>query len=133
MEYHPPKRGQDKEWLAVDATGSPFRGRVYLAWTEFDLFGSSNPADSTRILIAHTSDGGSTWSSPVRVSDRLGDCLDADNTVEGAVPAVGPDGEVYVSWPGPLGIMFDKSAGGGVTWGENLSIYCCGCLVLQGL
>jgi len=39
-----------------------------------------------------------------------------DNTTEGAVPAVGPAGEVYVAWSGSEGIRFDRSLDGGDTW-----------------
>ncbi len=115
--YNPPTRNQDKEWLAVDWTNSPFRNNIYMAWTEFDSYGSSNPQDSTRILFSRSTDGGITWSAPIRVSDKGGDCIDEDNTVEGAVPAVGPNGEVYLAWAGPLGLVFDKSTDGGLTWG----------------
>ena len=115
---NPPKQ-QDKEWLAADNTGSAFHGNIYMAWTQFDAYGSSNPADSSRILFSRSTNGGDTWSVPLRVGDRAGDCLDGSNTVEGAVPAVGPNGEVYVSWSGPLGIMFDKSTDGGVTFGDD--------------
>ncbi len=117
--FNPPRRNQDKEWLIADMTNSPFRNRLYAAWTEFDSYGSSSPNDSTRILLSWSSDGGMTWSTPVRVSDRGGNCIDSDSTVEGAVPAVGPNGEVYLSWSGPLGIMFDKSTDGGVTFGTD--------------
>jgi hypothetical protein len=117
-----PPRDQDKEWLAADMTNSPFRNSLYVAWTEFDKYGSALPTDSTRILFSRSTDAGSSWSLPMRVSDRGGDCIDEDNTVEGAVPAVGPNGEVYVSWAGPLGIMFDKSTDGGVTWGEDVFV-----------
>lgn len=115
--YNPPTRNQDKEWLAVDWTNSPFRNNIYMARTEFDSYGSSNQKDSTRILFSRSTDGGTTWSAPVRVSDKGGDCIDEDNTVEGAVPAVGPNGEVYLAWAGPLGLAFDKSTDSGVTWG----------------
>lgn len=114
--YNPPTKNQDKEWIAVDWTNSPFRNNIYMAWTEFDSYGSSNPQDSTRILFSRSTDGGLTWSAPVRVSDKGGDCIDEDNTVEGAVPAVGPNGEIYLAWAGPLGLVFDKSTDGGVTW-----------------
>ncbi len=114
--YNPPSRNQDKEWLAVDWTNSPYRNNIYVAWTEFDSYGSTNPQDSTRILFSRSTDGGLTFSAPVRISDRGGDCIDSDNTVEGAVPAVGPNGEVYLAWAGPLGLVFDKSTDGGVTW-----------------
>jgi len=117
--YNPPSRNQDKEWIAVDWTNSPYRNNVYVAWTEFDSYGSSNPQDSSRILFSRSTDGGLTWSAPVRISDKGGDCIDEDNTVEGAVPAVGPNGEVYLAWAGPLGLVFDKSTDGGLTWGVD--------------
>ena len=30
------------------------------------------------------------------------------------MPAVGPDGEVYVAWAGPTGLVLDRSADGGI-------------------
>jgi hypothetical protein len=118
---NPPKQ-QDKEWLVADFTNSAYHNNLYVAWTEFDAYGSSDPNDSTRILFSSSTDSGSNWSQPARISDRGGDCLDGDSTVEGAVPAVGPNGEVYVSWAGPLGIMFDKSTDGGVTFGQDIFV-----------
>jgi len=118
---NPPKQ-QDKEWLAADFTNSPYHNNLYVSWTEFDDYGSSNPNDSTRILFSRSTDSGNSWSQPVRISDTGGDCLDSDNTVEGAVPAIGPNGEVYISWAGPLGIMFDKSTDGGITFGEDIFV-----------
>jgi hypothetical protein len=56
---------------------------------------------------------------PIRISDSGGDCVDSDNTVEGAVPSVGPNGEVYIVWAGPLGLVFDKSTDGGLTFGKD--------------
>jgi hypothetical protein len=118
--YNAPRRQQDKEWMAVDLTNSPNRDYLYMAWTQFDAYGSSNPSDSSRILFSRSGDAGATWSKPKRISDRAGNCVDSDSTVEGAVPAVGPNGEVYLSWSGPLGIMFDRSSDGGVTWGVDI-------------
>jgi hypothetical protein len=117
--YNPPGRLQDKEWISCDMTQSPYRNALYMAWTQFDRYDSADPSDSSRILFTRSVDGGGTWSEAVRISERAGDCLDNDNTVEGAVPAIGPDGEIYLSWSGPLGIMFDRSTDGGVTFGED--------------
>jgi hypothetical protein len=117
-----PPKDQDKEWLAADHTNSPFRNTVYAAWTEFDRYGSFNPEDRTRILCSYSRDFGSTWTDPIVVSDLTGDCVDSDDTVEGAVPAIGPQGEVYLSWAGPLGILFDKSLDGGGTFGEDIFV-----------
>lgn len=117
-----PPKDQDKEWLVADLTDSPFRNTIYAAWTEFDKYGSGNPEDRTRILSSYSRDFCTTWTDPIVVSDLTGDCLDSDNTVEGAVPAIGPQGEVYLSWAGPQGIMFDKSLDGGETFGMDIFV-----------
>jgi hypothetical protein len=116
---HNPPKDQDKEWLAVDLTDGPFRNNIYMAWTEFDNIQAPGPTDSTRILFSRSTDHGVTWATPVRVSDVGGTCYDGDDTVEGAVPAIGPNGEVYLSWAGHELIYFDKSLDGGVTWGTD--------------
>jgi hypothetical protein len=112
-------KNQDKEWIAVDMHSNLYKGNVYVCWTEFDDYGSSNPNDSSRIKFSRSTDKGLTFSNAVTISDRSGDCIDSDNTVEGAVPCVGPNGEIYVSWAGPLGLMFDKSTDGGISWGTD--------------
>jgi len=106
---------QDKEWAVVDRKTNT----IYMTWTQFDLYGSTNPSDSSVILFSKTTDKANTWSTPVRINQVAGICLDDDATVEGAVPAVGPNGEVYVCWTGPAGIRFDRSLDGGQTWLEN--------------
>jgi Neuraminidase (sialidase) len=52
----------------------------------------------------------------LRISKFAGDCQDGDYTVEGAVPAVGPNGEIYVTWTGPKGLVFQRSLDRGKTW-----------------
>src|SRR5437868_5614266 len=59
------------------------------------------------------------FAMPARISDGAGDCRDSDNTVEGAVPAVAPNGDVYIVWAGPLGLVFKKSTDGGLTFGKE--------------
>ncbi len=120
--FNPPTKNQDKEWLIVDHTNSQFRNNIYMSWTEFDNYGSSNSLDSSRIVFSRSTNSGVSWSAPVKVSDRSGNCIDSDNTVEGAVPAVGPNGEVYTCWAGPLGLMFDRSLDGGVSWGNDIFV-----------
>jgi hypothetical protein len=111
---------EDKPGIVVDnAAGSRWKGNVYLAWTRFDEYGSANPADHSQIYFSRSTDHGQTFSMPFQISDTGGDCLDSDNTVEGAVPAVGPKGEVYIVWAGPLGLVFDRSLDGGVTFGKD--------------
>lgn len=109
--FIPPKQ-QDKEWLCVD----PYNNNIYMSWTQFDSYGSSNPSDSSVILFSSSTDAGETWSNALRINKIAGNCVDEDNTVEGAVPCTGPNGEIYVSWSINDKIVFNKSTNGGVSW-----------------
>ena len=108
-------KNQDKEWAVVNTVNNA----IYTSWTQFDNYGSSAPGDSSNILFSRSMNGGTTWSPARRINKRAGDCLDMDNTVEGAVPAIGPDGEIYISWAGPLGLVFTKSTDGGISWPDS--------------
>jgi hypothetical protein len=108
---NPPKM-QDKEWGAYD----PVSGNLYVVWSEFDVYGSDDPDHYTNVLFSRSLNGGTTWSEAKRINEISGDCLDESDSVMGAMPAVGPDGEIYVSWPGPNGITIDKSMDEGQTW-----------------
>jgi hypothetical protein len=113
---------EDKSWPVCDWTNGPYKNYVYVAWTRFSVYGSASSADSTWILFARSWNGGASFSPPVRVSDRGGNAIDSDDTVEGAVPAVGTDGTVYVAWSGPRGIEFDRSTNGGASFGHDTII-----------
>lgn len=108
-------KAQDKHWAFFDN----FSNNLYVAWTEFDSYGSTNTSDKTKILFSKSSDAGSTWSNPVKVNSIDGNCEDSNQTVEGAVPAVGPNGEIYLSWSSGNGIVFKKSTDQGNTWSAN--------------
>ncbi|MBK8346196.1 MAG: hypothetical protein IPL08_00760 [Saprospiraceae bacterium] len=43
-----------------------------------------------------------------KINHINGDCVESDNTVEGAVPAIGPEGQIY-----------NKSNDQGTTWKEE--------------
>lgn len=103
---------QDKQWSTVDRLNN----NIYLTWTQFDSYHSSNPLDSSIILFSKSIDAGDTWTTPKRINKIAGNCLDDDNTMEGAMPTVGPNGEIYVVWAGPNGIVFNKSIDYGDNW-----------------
>ncbi len=109
---------QDKPTLAVDKRAGS-GNTLALAWTRFDHYNSRKNSDTSRILCSISHDRGLTWSTPVRVDDAGGDCLDSSNTAEGAVPAFGPNGELYIVWSARDTIFFDKSLDGGVTFGRD--------------
>src|SRR4030095_3167531 len=122
-QFNPPKQ-QDKEWAIVDFSHGPRGNWIYVSWTEFDSYGSTNSLDSSRILFARSTDAGASFTGITRLSKLGGDCRDEDYTTEGAVPAVGANGEVYVGWAGQQGInnfkiFFDRSTDGGTTWLAN--------------
>jgi Neuraminidase (sialidase) len=104
---------QDKEWACADHLRKNY---IYVTWTQFDKYNSKNPEDSSNIMFSYSGDAGGSWSNAVRINQIAGDCRDSGNTVEGAVPCVGPNGEIYVGWSGPLGIVFDRSTDGGLSW-----------------
>ncbi|MBI4429570.1 MAG: T9SS type A sorting domain-containing protein [Ignavibacteriales bacterium] len=115
-------KNQDKGWLACDVTSSAYRNNVYMAWTEFDKYGSKSALDSSRILFSRIVNGTDLLTVPIKVSDESGNCVDSDSTLEGAIPAVGPNGEAYLAWAGPKGIMFDRSLDGGITFGSDIFV-----------
>ncbi|MBK7690903.1 MAG: glycosyl hydrolase [Bacteroidetes bacterium] len=109
-------KDQDKQWVVIDRNTN----HLYVTWTQFDTYGSLVPTDSTNILFSKSTDTGFTWTTPIRINDLAGNCYDDDTSVEGAVPTIGPNGELYVSWSDIEGIKFDKSTDGGFTWGADV-------------
>jgi hypothetical protein len=103
----------DKEAVVVDSVAdSPFRGRVYVAW---DTVVSE---DLQLLRIAHSDDGGATWSAPVDVGTH------GQNI--GALPFVGPGGVVSLLWksylPGSAELRAARSTDGGSTWSEPVLV-----------
>ncbi len=111
---------QDKEWVVVN----PFNNEIYLTWTEFDKYGSNSGNDYSRILFSKSKDTGETWSKPVILSEKEGNAKDDNGTVEGAVTAVGANGEIYCAWSVDDKIYFDKSTDSGNTWLQKDIIAC---------
>ena len=105
----------DKQW----AISNPNNGEIYLTWTQFDAYDSSDSSDRSHIVFSKSSDYGRTWSLPKIISKFSGDCKDDDETAEGAVPALGPNGEIYVAWSRDSKIYFNCSMDGGDTWLEE--------------
>jgi hypothetical protein len=110
----------DKAWIHIDdEINSPYKGSVYISWTQFDKYNSSAPEDSSQILFSKSIDAGLHFSTPVRVNDQSGDCLDGDSTLEGATLGNLPDGTLFMVWAGFGRLYFDKSSDGGKTWGTD--------------
>ena len=109
-----PPADQDKAWPAVH----PKKNFMCVTWTQFDKYGSKDPSCQSNILFSK-SNNGNRWSTPVQINESPGDCLDDDFTAEGAVPAIGTDGKIYVAWANRGNIYFDRSYDEGNTWLRN--------------
>ncbi len=114
---------QDKPWFSIDeGKNSQFQGNIYLTWTEFDKYGSTNRSDSTRIRFARSTDDGISFSEPVTVSDQGGSAADDDNTSEGVTVAVLSDGKILCFWSRSDTLWMDQSVDAGKTWGKDQPI-----------
>jgi len=114
---------QDKEWLSSDRYNtSPYHGNLYMTWTEFDVYGSKDPKDRSRIRFSRSTDRGLSFSEAITISDTTGDCQDGDHTLEGAVSTTLGDGTILVVWAGHGNIYLDKSTDGGQSFGKDLII-----------
>jgi hypothetical protein len=117
-----PSTTNDKEWIAVDSNAtSPFRDRVYVTWTRFIFNPRNGRYVQSPIAVAHSSDGGQTFSDPELI---VGNVLYG----QGSRPVVGPDGTVYVFWDGSTrlaalnSIWMVKSIDGGNSWSKPVAI-----------
>jgi hypothetical protein len=105
----------DKPMITADTNpASPFRDRIYAAW---DAAGGGNATDGG-IHLARSSDAGATFAL-TRVDNPSGPSQGI-----GAVPFVGPDGEVYVAWNDYKNnlIAFNRSFDGGITWDAQRTV-----------
>ncbi len=106
--------------MTIDNTTGRFGGRIYVAWTDF--------SSGSAILVSSSVDHGHSWSTPVNVSQNSGNTgagTYADPVlgktqklpsppgpfVQDAIPAVGPDGTLYVVFLSVNGTGQDGSPG----------------------
>jgi len=101
----------DKPMITADANGgSPFRDNVYIAWDA-----ASGGSTGGGVRLARSTDHGVTFTS-TRADDPQG-----PGRAIGAVPFVGPNGELYLAWNDYSAntIAFNRSFDGGVTWDKQ--------------
>ena len=101
----------DKPIITADINpGSSFRDNVYIAWDA-----ASGGSTGGGIRLARFTDHGLSFTS-TRVDSPSG-----PGQGIGAVPFVGPNGELYVAWNDfkANNIFFNRSFDGGVTWGQQ--------------
>jgi hypothetical protein len=109
-------------WVATDHSNSQTRGNVYLLASV--LASDSDPLD---VMFARSTDGGETWSEPIRVND--------DPVGNGAwqwfgTMSVAPNGRIDVVWNDTRDtfayflseLFYSYSTDGGLTWSENVPV-----------
>jgi hypothetical protein len=122
-----PNSSQDKDFLTVDNSGGPFDGSVYVTWTSFQP-SPLPPGAISQLPIFFSRSSGGDFSTPIQISPP-------GHQNQGSEPAVGPNGEIYVTWfrisgpppaPGqpPLGraIMVAKSTDGGASFSPAVEV-----------
>ena len=110
----------DRPWLAVDNSGGPHDGRVYITY-ETTPFANIPP----EVYVKHSDDHGATWSPTTRVDDGVYQT----QWNARARPVVGADGALYVvydrapvsatpfaSYDGPIVLVVARSTDGGQTF-----------------
>jgi hypothetical protein len=82
-----PNDFQDKPWIAVDnSSNASTTGNVYVSWTRF-----VNGTD--KIIFSRSVNQGARWSTPVQINPKS-----QNGAVQGSQVAVGPAGEIYVTY-----------------------------------
>ena len=109
---------EDKPWIVTDTAGT-HRGNIYVGWTQFTLAASD-------LLFSRSTDGGKTWSQPVKLNSKPGLPRDDNGALEGFHGVVAPDGTLYTIWDDRDGIMMAVSHDGGLTFTKDRRIIAAG-------
>ena len=105
-------------WIAVDRSGGPRNGWVYV------LASVQTASDPLDVMFIRSTDGGQTWSTPVRVNDDPA----GNNAYQWfGTMSVSPNGRIDAAWNDTRGqassnlcaLYFASSYDGGVTWTPN--------------
>lgn len=105
---------EDKPYV-VAATSGPHAGDLYVGWTQFTL-------STTELLFSRSTDGGATWSTPIKLSSVPGLPRDDNGALEGFDGVVAPDGTLYTIWDDSDGIMMAESHDGGISFSPQRRI-----------
>src|SRR5438874_6345816 len=108
-------------FVAVDRTGT--NNNVYMV-ASVEPTGASNGTD---VMFARSTDGGQTFSAPVRIND---DPVNHNKWHIFGTPSVAPNGRIDVVWLDSrnaannidMQLFYSYSTDGGVTWAPNIAV-----------
>ena len=106
-------------WIAADRSGGPTNGNIYMLGSLG--VDSTDPAD---VMFVRSTDGGTTWSSPLRIND---DPVHGNQYHWFGTLAVAPNGRLDAIWYDTRNdltgntseLFYSYSLDGGVTWAPN--------------
>lgn len=104
---------EDKPWVVTDTSGHS--RNIYVGWTHFTL-------DASELYFERSTDGGVTWSQPLKLNSKPGLPRDDNGALEGFDGVVGPDGSLYTVWDDRDGIQFAVSHDGGKSFSRDRQI-----------
>ncbi|UCC29230.1 MAG: hypothetical protein JSU86_13625 [Phycisphaerales bacterium] len=110
-------------WIAADHSDGPTRGYVYLLCSVMP----DDESDPLDVMFARSTDGGLTWSAPLRVND---DPMGNNAWQWFATMSVAPDGRIDAVWNDTRNtgaanlseVFYSFSTDAGVTWSGNIPI-----------
>ena len=112
----PDVHAEDMPRVFADAQPhSPYAGNVYVGWIEWQL-------EQSIILFARSTDGGKTFSPPMRISTHAGLPRDDNGGLVGFVGVVAADGTIYAIWNDTSTVAFTESHDGGKTFAASRSV-----------
>jgi hypothetical protein len=109
---------EDKPYIIADTAG-PHAGNLYIGWTQFTLTASD-------LLFSRSTDGGATWSQPIKLNSQSGLPRDDNGALEGFHAIAAPDGTLYTVWDSGEGIMMAISHDGGKSFSHDRRILATG-------
>jgi hypothetical protein len=106
-------------WVAVDRSSGPTRGNVYALCSV-----TNDPGNIVNVMFSRSTDGGRTWSTPLRIND---DSANQNAAHWFGTLAVAPNGRVDACWNdtrhspdnSTSELYYSWSDDGGVTWAPN--------------
>jgi len=109
-------------WLAVDCSSGATRGNVYVLCSV-----TNDPGNLVNVMFARSTDGGQTWSFPLRIND--------DSPTQNAAHwfgtlSVAPNGRIDACWNdtrhsadnSTSELYYSWSDDGGLTWAPNRAL-----------
>lgn len=111
----------DIEWedmpriFADNVPTSPYAGNLYVGWIEWRI-------EDSIILFARSTDGGKTFSPPIRISTKAGLPRDDNGGLVGFIGGVASDGTIYTTWNDGDSIVMAVSHDGGKTFDPSRSV-----------